>query len=202
MDTTRSALHFSPSFFVRGDIDGFFGLALDNLIQLLVIAALCGGVLGFPAELLYGRVLPGAAISILAGNLFEQPDLLRNYACDGAETLLRGGERWYALAAPSERLVQLTATPTEDGSLDLAMGLFSGCGAGAECLAFVDDTFAGFPEVLAWPQAAAQMDTVWLAVDCYAAPADSTGGVYDLTVDCGTVPTKTTNFGSFRARYR
>jgi AGZA family xanthine/uracil permease-like MFS transporter len=70
MDTTRSALHFTPNLFVRGDIDGFFGLALDNLIQLLVIAALCGGVLGFPPDLLYGRVLPGAAISILAGNLF------------------------------------------------------------------------------------------------------------------------------------
>ncbi len=35
----------------RGDIDGFFGLALDNLVQLLVIDALCRGVLGFPVEL-------------------------------------------------------------------------------------------------------------------------------------------------------
>ena len=55
---------------VRGDIDGFFGLALDNLVQLLLIDALCRGVLGFPPELVYGRVLPGAAISILVGNLF------------------------------------------------------------------------------------------------------------------------------------
>ncbi len=56
--------------FVRGDIDGFFGLALDNLVQLLLINTLCRFVLGFPAELIYGRVLPGAAISILIGNLF------------------------------------------------------------------------------------------------------------------------------------
>ena len=35
---------------VRGDIDGFFGLALDNLVQLLLIDALCRGVLGFPAD--------------------------------------------------------------------------------------------------------------------------------------------------------
>ena len=56
--------------FVRGDIDGFFGLALDNLVQLLVLTALCLGVLGFPAELVYGRVLPGAAVSLLVGNLF------------------------------------------------------------------------------------------------------------------------------------
>ena len=56
--------------FVRGDIDGFFGLALDNLVQLLLIETLCRFVLGFPAELIYGRVLPGAAVSILVGNLF------------------------------------------------------------------------------------------------------------------------------------
>jgi AGZA family xanthine/uracil permease-like MFS transporter len=54
---------------VRGDIDGFFGLALDNLVQLLLIDVLCRFVLGFPPELVYGRVLPGAAISILVGNL-------------------------------------------------------------------------------------------------------------------------------------
>ena len=51
---------------VRGDIDGFFGLALDNLVQLLVIDALCRGVLGFPLELVYGRILPGAAVSLFA----------------------------------------------------------------------------------------------------------------------------------------
>jgi AGZA family xanthine/uracil permease-like MFS transporter len=55
---------------VRGDIDGFFGLALDNLVQLLLIDTLCRGVLGFPPDLVYGRVLPGAAVSILAGNVF------------------------------------------------------------------------------------------------------------------------------------
>lgn len=55
---------------VRGDVDGFFGLALDNLVQLLLIDALCRGVIGMSGELLYGRVLPGAAVSLLVGNLF------------------------------------------------------------------------------------------------------------------------------------
>lgn len=55
---------------VRGDVDGFFGLALDNLVQLLLIETLCQFVLGFPPELIYGRVLPGAAVSVLIGNLF------------------------------------------------------------------------------------------------------------------------------------
>jgi AGZA family xanthine/uracil permease-like MFS transporter len=56
--------------FVRGDIDGFFGLALDNLVQLLLIDALCRFVLGFPNELLYGTVLPAVAVSLLVGNIY------------------------------------------------------------------------------------------------------------------------------------
>ncbi|MBS1108555.1 MAG: pbuG [Anaeromyxobacteraceae bacterium] len=56
--------------FVRGDVDGFFGLALDNLVQLLVIDALCRHALGFPADLVRGTILPGAAVSVLAGNLY------------------------------------------------------------------------------------------------------------------------------------
>jgi AGZA family xanthine/uracil permease-like MFS transporter len=56
--------------FVRGDVDGFFGLALDNLVQLLVLTALCQGVLGFSAALILGRILPGAAVSLLVGNVF------------------------------------------------------------------------------------------------------------------------------------
>lgn len=55
---------------VRGDIDGFFGLAIDNLVQLLLIAGLCGVVLGFPSEIIYGRILPGVAVSLIVGNLF------------------------------------------------------------------------------------------------------------------------------------
>ncbi|HSM91783.1 MAG TPA: hypothetical protein VLT47_02790 [Anaeromyxobacteraceae bacterium] len=58
------------SWFVRGDVDGFFGLAIDNLVQLLLVDALCRGVLGFPAALVHGRILPAAAVSILVGNLF------------------------------------------------------------------------------------------------------------------------------------
>ena len=56
--------------FVRGDVDGFFGLALDNLIQLLVIDALCRFVVGLPEELIYGRILPGAAVSLVVGNVY------------------------------------------------------------------------------------------------------------------------------------
>ncbi len=59
-----------PRWFVKGDIDGFFGLWMDNLVQLLLIVSLLKAVLGFPDALIFGQVLPGAALSILAGNLF------------------------------------------------------------------------------------------------------------------------------------
>lgn len=59
-----------PRWFVRRDIDGLFGLALDNLIQILLIVTLYQGVLGFPAELVYGRILPGVALSLIVGNFY------------------------------------------------------------------------------------------------------------------------------------
>lgn len=58
-----------PRWFVRGDIDGFFGLFVDNLLQLMLIVELCG-VIGLPEELITRRILPGAALSILFGNVF------------------------------------------------------------------------------------------------------------------------------------
>ena len=60
----------SPCWFVRGDIDGFFGLALDNLIQVLLISSFWTQVLGFSPDRLFDRVLPGIAISLVSGNLF------------------------------------------------------------------------------------------------------------------------------------
>lgn len=59
-----------PRWFVRGDLDGFFGLALDNLIQVLVLLALTRGLLRFPSELVFGRMLPGIAVSLVIGNVF------------------------------------------------------------------------------------------------------------------------------------
>ncbi len=64
----RDATFLYP-FFVRGDIDGFIGLFIDNLVNLLIITGLCHAI-GMPAELIYGKMLPGTALSVLAGNLF------------------------------------------------------------------------------------------------------------------------------------
>lgn len=56
--------------FVKGDLDGFFGLAVDNLVQVIVIVALCTQLCGFNHELVYHRVLPGIAVSLLIGNVY------------------------------------------------------------------------------------------------------------------------------------
>jgi AGZA family xanthine/uracil permease-like MFS transporter len=53
-----------------GDLDGFFGLFVDNLLQLLLIFTLCPMLCGINAAAVAARILPGAALSILAGNLF------------------------------------------------------------------------------------------------------------------------------------
>src|SRR5208283_2137011 len=55
---------------IRGDIDGFFGLFVDNLLQLMLIAVLCGKVCGRRSDIVFGKMLPGAALSILFGNVF------------------------------------------------------------------------------------------------------------------------------------
>ncbi len=56
--------------FVKGDLDGFFGLAVDNLVQVLVIVALCRQLCGFGDALLFGRILPGVAVSLFIGNVY------------------------------------------------------------------------------------------------------------------------------------
>jgi AGZA family xanthine/uracil permease-like MFS transporter len=60
----------SIAWFTQGDLDGFFGLFADNLLQLMLIGILCKLFCGFPTEFLTGQVLPGAALSILVGNLY------------------------------------------------------------------------------------------------------------------------------------
>ncbi len=52
-----------------GDINGFFGLVVDNLSILGFIASALIGVFGMPAEVVFGRMFPGTALGVLIGNL-------------------------------------------------------------------------------------------------------------------------------------
>ena len=65
-----SQASFNPPWFVRKDLDGFFGLMIDNLIQLILIVTLCRELIRLPDEYIFGKILPGAAISLLIGNFF------------------------------------------------------------------------------------------------------------------------------------
>jgi len=58
------------SWVAKKDIDGFFGLAIDNLIQFLLIISLCPVIAGIPPGFVLTRILPGAALSLIVGNLF------------------------------------------------------------------------------------------------------------------------------------
>ena len=58
--------------FTRKDVDGFFGLFIDNLVQIILIVGFSLYVLGMKGDpgFLTGTVLPGVAVSVIVGNLF------------------------------------------------------------------------------------------------------------------------------------
>jgi AGZA family xanthine/uracil permease-like MFS transporter len=66
--SASSSLGPAP-WFVRGDVDGFFGLFVDNLLQLMLVYAL-GQACGFDTRFVSEVIMPGAAVSILLGNLY------------------------------------------------------------------------------------------------------------------------------------
>ena len=54
---------------VKGDINAFFGLMLDNVVNLAILAGILIGVFGFPADLVYRRMFPGTALGVMFGDL-------------------------------------------------------------------------------------------------------------------------------------
>ena len=55
--------------FVPDDLNGFFGLVVDNLTILAFIAGALIGIFGFPGNVVFQRVFPGTAFGVLVGNL-------------------------------------------------------------------------------------------------------------------------------------
>ncbi|NCC60545.1 MAG: hypothetical protein EOM12_06325 [Verrucomicrobiae bacterium] len=56
--------------FVSGDVDEFFGLFTDNLLQLTLILVLCTTVCGLDSRLLNSQVMTSSTVSLIFGNLF------------------------------------------------------------------------------------------------------------------------------------
>lgn len=59
----------APRWFSVGDINAFFGLMLDNVVNLAVLAGLLVGGFGFPADIVFTRMFPGTALGVLLGNV-------------------------------------------------------------------------------------------------------------------------------------
>ncbi len=53
----------------RGDINAFFGLMLDNVGNMILMASLLVGLFGFPTEFVLTKMIPGTAVGVLVGDL-------------------------------------------------------------------------------------------------------------------------------------
>ena len=68
--TTVAAATPSPRLWVVGDLNGFFGLFTNVLLNVIVLTGLCLGVVQLPADTVFGRILPALGIALPLGNLF------------------------------------------------------------------------------------------------------------------------------------
>jgi len=116
-----------------GDLDGFFGLFVDNLIQLMLIVVLCTQLLGMPGDLVFGRILPGAAVSLLLGNLFYawQARQLARTSGNSCVTALPYGINTVSLFAFVLFVMLPVVRQSGDATLAWQMGLIACLGSGA-----------------------------------------------------------------------
>jgi len=67
--TTPAASEQNHRLFAVGDVNAFFGLMLDNMSDLVILAAILMGVFGLPREIVLYRMIPGSAVGVMAGDL-------------------------------------------------------------------------------------------------------------------------------------
>jgi adenine/guanine/hypoxanthine permease len=72
MSTAVTAAFRNPGFplWTRGDLNAFFGLFVNMLVNVLVLAGLSVGVVGLSGADVYQTVLPALGIGLLVGNVF------------------------------------------------------------------------------------------------------------------------------------
>lgn len=120
------------SWWHKGDLDGFFGLFVDNLIQLILIVLLCEKVVGLPGEIIYGRILPGVAVSLLVGNIFYAFQARSLYKRTGQPnvTALPYGVNTVSLFAYVLFVMKPVMDQTHDADLTWRAGLAACIGSG------------------------------------------------------------------------
>jgi AGZA family xanthine/uracil permease-like MFS transporter len=57
-------------FWKKGDWAGFFGLFINNLTNLLAVIGLLIGVVGFPKEVVFGRIIPAFGLAVFCASAF------------------------------------------------------------------------------------------------------------------------------------
>lgn len=67
MTKTKNGAGGTP-WWVSGDINGFFGLFSNSLTNFLTAIGLLSGAILMPADIVFGKIVPGAAITIALGN--------------------------------------------------------------------------------------------------------------------------------------
>lgn len=60
----------SDRLFSRQDLSGFWALFADNLANMVIAAAVCGGLFQIPDRIILGRIIPGLAVALLLGLSF------------------------------------------------------------------------------------------------------------------------------------
>ncbi len=115
-----------------GDLDGFFGLFIDNIIQLILIVVLCKFAVGLPDELVIGRIMPGVAVSLLIGNIFYawQAKRLSDKTGQGRVTALPYGINTVSLFAYVLFVMKPVMDQTGDADLAWRVGLVACFGSG------------------------------------------------------------------------
>lgn len=65
-----SSSNMRPKLWVAGDLNAFFGLFTNVLLNVLVLSGLALYVVQMPGDTVYGRILPALGIALPLGNLF------------------------------------------------------------------------------------------------------------------------------------
>ncbi|HUA77712.1 MAG TPA: hypothetical protein VMA86_08570 [Acetobacteraceae bacterium] len=118
--------HHRLPWFTSGDVDGFFGLFFSGFPDLLLIVGLAP-VCGFPADFVTRQVLPGVAISVLAGNLFYAWQARRLAASTGRDdvTAIPFGVNTPTIFAYVFLIMGPVYTRTHSGTLAWQAGVFA-----------------------------------------------------------------------------
>ena len=147
MQATQSA----PYRWARpGDVNAFFGLMLDNVVNLVILAGILVFVFGFPEDLVYKRMFPGTALGVMFGDLVYTTGELVVHPC-------------VHTCVPDHVDFSLDARHPDPVKLQQVLDIVLACAnqrwAGCRCevvRAWNRDTVHFDPRLVAWVKAAAE----------------------------------------------